>query len=254
MVVLVSQGHRSILQTALTSKPGATWTTDAPLAISRFANGNSPSRCRQVTRATAGCYAVQRMTSLVVLVLAHLASPGQLQYASLTVFVTDANQRPLASVPVALTDPIGSVLQEESTDAAGRITFKSVAPGRYELRAAAAGGPPLHLPITVTAALPLEVTIRIPAMVTDRVVVEASGIDQSSFHVSLAGDSIAQVPARIRGRALQDVVATMPGWSTEDNGLLHARGVDDGFLYVIDGVPVYERLDAVSGVAPDLLD
>ena len=35
----------------------------------------------------------------------------------------------------------------------------------------------------------------------------------------------------------------MPGWATEDNGLLHSRGVDDGFLYVVDGVPVYERLD-----------
>jgi hypothetical protein len=29
------------------------------------------------------------------------------------------------------------------------------------------------------------------------------------------------------------------------------RGVDDGFLYVIDGVPVYERLDGLFGVAPD---
>ena len=30
------------------------------------------------------------------------------------------------------------------------------------------------------------------------------------------------------------------------------RGIDDGFLYVIDGVPVYERLDQLSGLAPDL--
>ena len=57
--------------------------------------------------------------------------------------------------------------------------------------------------------------------------------------------------SRIRGRSLQDAVATLPGWATEDNGLLHARGVDDGFLYVIDGVPVYERLDALNGIAPD---
>ena len=50
---------------------------------------------------------------------------------------------------------------------------------------------------------------------------------------------------------LQDAIATTPGFATEDNGLLHARGVDDGFLYVIDGVPVYERMDGVHGVAPD---
>ena len=58
-------------------------------------------------------------------------------------------------------------------------------------------------------------------------------------------------PARTGARRLQDVVATLPGWATEDNGLLHSRGVDDGFLYVVDGVPVYERLDQTSGLAPD---
>jgi outer membrane receptor protein involved in Fe transport len=168
------------------------------------------------------------------------------------VLVVDANHRPLANTPVALTDPIGSVLRVESSDSAGRVTFGSVAPGRYELRATPAGAAPLHLPLTVTAALPMDVTIRVPAAVTDRVVVEATAINESSFHGSIAGDSIDHVPARVRGRALQDVVATLPGWSTEDNGLLHARGIDDGFLYVIDGVPVYERLDAVSGVSPDL--
>ena len=51
-------------------------------------------------------------------------------------------------------------------------------------------------------------------------------------------------------RGVQDAVATLPGWATEDNGLLHVRGVDDGFLYVIDGVPVYERLDPLSGHRP----
>ena len=52
-------------------------------------------------------------------------------------------------------------------------------------------------------------------------------------------------------RGLQDAIATTPGWATEDNGLLHARGVDDGFLYVVDGVPMYERMDSLHGVAPD---
>lgn len=46
-------------------------------------------------------------------------------------------------------------------------------------------------------------------------------------------------------------MASLAGWSTEDNGLLHVRGVDDGFLYVIDGIPVYERLDGLFGMAPD---
>src|SRR5262245_43685519 len=129
---------------------------------------------------------------------------AQLQLATLSVLVLDPDQRPLANTRVALTDPIGSVLPAEDTDAAGRVTFKGVAPGRYELRTTPTGAPALHLPVIVTAALPMEVTVQVPAVVTDRVVVEAAAIDVS-FHGSVAGDSIEHVPARVRGRALQDV-------------------------------------------------
>ena len=52
-------------------------------------------------------------------------------------------------------------------------------------------------------------------------------------------------------RGLQAALATTPGWSTEDNGLLHVRGVDDGFLFVKDGVPIYERIDPTFGVSPE---
>ena len=34
---------------------------------------------------------------------------------------------------------------------------------------------------------------------------------------------------------------------TENNGLLHIRGVDDGVLFVVDGVPAADRVDVLSG-------
>ena len=68
----------------------------------------------------------------------------------------------------------------------------------------------------------------------------------------LRGESIARIPVRTIASGVQEAVATLPGWATEDNGLLHVRGIDDGFLYVIDGVPVYERLDPLNGMGPPL--
>jgi outer membrane receptor protein involved in Fe transport len=177
---------------------------------------------------------------------------AQLQQTTLTAIVTDAKQAAVAGARVTLTDPLGAELQTATTDARGHAVFANVSPGRYELRTIASGAAPLHLPVTIAAALPMEIAIGIPAAVTDRVVVSGVLADESSSRGSIAGESISRVPVRVRSRALQDVLATLPGWSTEDNGLLHARGVDDGFLYVIDGVPVYERVDAVSGLAPDL--
>ena len=73
----------------------------------------------------------------------------------------------------------------------------------------------------------------------------------TTTRTTLAGDAVRRAPIRISSRGLQDAIATTPGWATEDNGLMHARGVDDGFLYVVDGVPMYERMDSAHGIAPD---
>jgi len=85
------------------------------------------------------------------------------------------------------------------------------------------------------------------------VIVDYGGqADSPAARASIAAESIAQIPVRNLNRGVQDAVATLPGWTTEDNGLLHVRGIDDGFLYVVDGVPVYERLDLLNGIGPDL--
>jgi hypothetical protein len=54
-----------------------------------------------------------------------------------------------------------------------------------------------------------------------------------------------------RSSQLQKVVATTPGWRTEHDGLTHVRGVDDGILYIVDGIPVTDRLDVASASSYD---
>jgi outer membrane receptor for ferrienterochelin and colicin len=188
---------------------------------------------------------------IALIVLTAAPAARQLQQTTVTVVVVDLRRAPVTGATVTLTDSLGAELQSRATDAAGQVQFTGVAPGRYQLTTSTPTAPVIRLPVVVVAALPLEITILVPAVITDAVVVEGVA-EEASSRGSIAGASIARVPTRSRGRAIQDVVATLPGWSTEDNGLLHTRGVDDGFLYVIDGVPVYERLDAVSGLAPDI--
>ena len=192
------------------------------------------------------------MISVVVLTAVLAAAPvAQLQSATVTAVVLDTQNVPIAGAALELTDPLGARLQAAVSDPSGRATFTNVAPGHYRLSASAPGIAAFDLPVQVAGALPLEITLRLPAALTSLVVVEGVAEDPST-RASLAAESLSQVPVRARARGLQEAIATLPGWATEDNGLLHARGVDDGFLYVIDGVPVYERLDAVSGIAPDL--
>ena len=192
------------------------------------------------------------LTPFLVLIAGSPAT-AQLQLARVDGVVLDARGLPVTGLVVVLTDSLGAEVMSSAPDLQGRFAFRDVAPGRYLLRAMVPGVPSVHMPLTVSGSLPLDVTMRLPARVTDAVVVEGSSVrDTATSRAGVAGESIAQIPVRVGGRGLQDLVATLPGWQREDNGLLHARGVDDGFLFVIDGVPVYERLDVLSGIAPEL--
>ena len=177
---------------------------------------------------------------------------AQLQQGTIHGTVVGPDGRSIDGATITLLDGLGSPLQSVASDA-GQFQFMNVAPGTYSVRADA---PPLHAivqTLTVGGALAIHVELHLSAVAAEQVVVRAEQLDPSSIttRVTLAGEAVRRAPARIRSRALQDAIATTPGWATEDNGLLHVRGVDDGFLYVIDGVPVYERLDGLFGVAPD---
>lgn len=159
---------------------------------------------------------------------------------------------PVDGAVITLLDGLGSPLTSVISQS-GQFGLTNVAPGTYSLRADA---PPLWAllqTLTVGGALPVQVELRMSAVLAEQIVVQSEqpGPDSTTTRITLGGDAVRRAPARLRGRGLQDAIATTPGWGTEDNGLLHVRGADDGILYVVDGVPVYERLDGLFGVSPD---
>jgi outer membrane receptor protein involved in Fe transport len=177
----------------------------------------------------------------------------QLQLAAIRGVVLDPSSLPVPGVSIDLTDPLGSVISSTTSDNGGRFAITNVGPGRYALRASIAGFAPLTYPMQIADALPMEIVLRLALRTTAEVLVEEGMFpDVPSTRTSIAGTTLTSVPVRAMAKGVQEAVATLPGWSTEDNGLLHVRGSDDGFLYVVDGVPVYERLDQLSGLAPDL--
>ena len=190
--------------------------------------------------------------ALAVTLLRPLAAGAQAQLSRVDGVVVDAANQPVAGAVVTAADPLGAAIRRATSDAAGHVLIADLAPGRYWLTIEVSGATSPAVPVTVADGLPTTVTLRLPPAFRDAVVVEGVRPAASiATRTSLGADSIARTPGRAGSPRLQDVVATLPGWATEDNGLLHSRGVDDGFLYVVDGVPVYERLDRTSGVAPD---
>lgn len=192
---------------------------------------------------------------LIAAILLLCAAPAgaQLQLARIEGTVLGPTDDAQAGARVVLLDSLGSTVAETTTTADGHFSFLGIAFGRYVIRAGAPSMETVALPVTVERALPIHADVRLRPAITDTVLVRGSGeIAGVTSRLSLGGESLQATPARSRPRALQDAVSSAPGWRSEDNGLLHVRGVDDGVLYVINGVPVYERFDALSGIGPDL--
>jgi hypothetical protein len=197
--------------------------------------------------------AILRSALALILLMIPFVAAAQIQQGTIVGRVIAPDGSLVGSGQVTLLDRLGNELASAPVTS-GQFRITNVAPGTYSLRADA---PPLRgvVPtLTVAGALPVEIEVLLVATLEEQVLVSAEATQPvaTTTRVTLAGEAVRRGAVLISSRGLQDAVATVPGWAKEDNGLLHARGVDDGFLYVVDGVPVYERMDSVFGVAPDL--
>ncbi len=203
-----------------------------------------PSRSPRLRRAL--------LALLLAFVLgAPAAAFGQLQVASLQGRVVDAASAGVAAATVLLQDASGNAIR--STTAAGDGSFRiaDVAPGSYVLRVELAGVVALSRSLVVRGSLPVELTLRTGLALAESVVVRGdAGFNTVERPWSLSGSAVHEAAEPMPSQRVQATLGSLPGWRVEDNGLLHVRGVDDGLLYVQDGIPVYARLDRLFGMPP----
>ena len=146
-------------------------------------------------------------------------------------------------------DPLGAVIALTQTDAEGHFAIGSVAPGDYWLKVEAAGPLAASQRVALRGAR-IETILMLQARAVEDVDVSAE-VGHSGMRTAFGGNSVRRLGDRLRSRALRDALASAGGWAREDNGLVHHRGADDGLLFVLDGVPVYERLDPLFGLSPE---
>jgi outer membrane receptor for ferrienterochelin and colicin len=188
------------------------------------------------------------------LTLSFLSSPAlaQLQQGTIVGLLIGPDGISISEAQITLFDQLGNAVKT-AVASNGQFRLTNVAIGSYSLKAEATPFEAVVPSLTVADALPITLELKMSAALAEQVNVTAETNQPvtTTTRTTLAGDAVRRAPIRISSRGLQDAIATTPGWATEDNGLLHARGVDDGFLYVVDGVPMYERMDSVHGIAPD---
>lgn len=191
-----------------------------------------------------------RFLALLVLTLLPVIVHAQIQIGTIRGTVTDPTGSVIPQAAVRLTNPLTGESHELLTDRVGAFVFNNVAFNRYLLRVEAAGFAPQSRAVTVQSNLPLEIQFRL-SVADAQAQVSVTAAEQlvqadSSSATTLEAGLIQRAPRHNRNRQLQELIVTTPGWATENNGLIHVRGVDDGVLYVLDGIPIADRLDAVS--------
>jgi hypothetical protein len=190
--------------------------------------------------------------TLLLLLWCPSAALAQLQVATVHGEVVDPQSTAVAGASVLLQDPSGNTLRTTATAADGSFTLDDVAPGAYIVRVDRGGEVLLTRAIVVRGSLPIELRLRTGLGVAETVVVRGdAGSTTPERPWSLAGEAVRRMPEPIPSQRVQAALASLPGWMAEDNGLLHVRGVDDGLLYVQDGIPVYARLDRLFGMPPN---
>jgi Carboxypeptidase regulatory-like domain len=194
---------------------------------------------------------------VVLAVVMFAIAPGQrlsaqLQVSQLHGRVIDSQAGPIAGATVSLLDPAGNAIRRTISEADGSFRIADVAPGSYIVRVELAGLVVLTRTLVVRGSLPVELTLQTGPTVAESIVVRGdAGSNTTERPWTLAGDAVREVGEPLPSQRVQAALAGLPGWMSEDNGLLHVRGVDDGLLYVQDGIPVYARLDRLFGMPPN---
>lgn len=177
---------------------------------------------------------------------------AQLQVGTVRGEVRDSSSAAVAGAAVELTDGLGVVVGSTITGSSGAFEIRDVAPGTYVVHVSSAGTTLVARSVVVRGSLPVQLTLTAGSVVTEDIVVRGDAASNTPERPwTVAGESVRRMPQPLPSQRVQGALATLPGWMGEDNGLLHVRGVDDGLLYVQDGIPVYERVDRLFGLPPN---
>jgi hypothetical protein len=202
------------------------------------------------------------MRSTVVLLFVFLmlapakSTPAQIQIGTVKGTVTDSAGARLPGAAITLENSLTGFRVTTTAGDEGEFVLNNVPFGSYSLRVSLQDFATATQNFNVRSNIPVAASIHLGvqtvsgsvSVVADEPLVQS---DSSSTATTLDESFMRRLPGTAGSREVQDVVATTPGWRIENDGLLHIRGVDDGTLYVVDGVPVTDRIDVVSGNSYD---
>ena len=191
----------------------------------------------------------RHVSVLLVFLLFTTLAFSQMEIGRISGTVTDSSGARVARAQISLQNPLSGRQKRTQSDNQGQFQFENIPYGSYVVGASANG--------FSTATARADIRSNVPVRVSFQLTIAANKLDTTvrgldvlrretpRTEVVIDENVIERVPAVVRRDQLQALVSATPGWNTENDGLMHIRGVDDGTLYVVGGVPTPDRVDGL---------
>jgi hypothetical protein len=188
---------------------------------------------------------------LVVLLMTTAHVYSQSRIGSIQGTVKDPTGALIANAKVTISQPVTGYSQTIQTDAQGTFKLLNVPFNIYKIRAEAAGFQPVEESVDLESTIPValelslgisETTATVTVTGDNATIVEA---DRTSSETDINQSILERPLGAAPSRAIESMVASTPGFVTDDNGRMHPRGSESQVQYVIDGVPVTDNLSPV---------
>ncbi|PYS48221.1 MAG: hypothetical protein DMF68_13755 [Acidobacteria bacterium] len=191
------------------------------------------------------------------LLLTSAAVHAQARIGTIQGTVKDPNGAVVPSAKVTVKQSVTGYTQSAQTDTDGTFKLVNVPFNTYTIHAEAAGFQAAEQPVDLESNIPLSVdlTLNVAGTAASVTVTASNSVDVESDRTSSDTDINQTVLERPVGatpsRAIENIVASTPGFVTDDNGRMHPRGSESQVQYVIDGVPVTDNLSAIFSTSVD---
>ena len=173
---------------------------------------------------------------------------AQIEIGRVSGTVTDPTGARVARADVFLVNHLTGRQVRTESDTQGQFHIDNIPYGAYILRVTAPGFNTSPQDISVRSNIAVQTTVQLTvASEGSEVTVRPDLVQANSPRTEIVIDEsfIKLAPIVVRRDQLQALISSTPGWNTENDGLMHIRGVDDGTLYVVDGMPSPDRVDGL---------
>src|ERR1043165_7964610 len=182
---------------------------------------------------------------------------GQARIGSIQGVVKDPTGALVPNANITVTQPVTGYRQTSQTDAQGAFKLVNLPFNTYKVRAEASGFQAVEQSIDLETTIPLnlELSLSLEEATAAVTITTAGGAvletDRTSSDTDIAQTILERPVGAAPSRAIESIVASTPGFVTDDNGRMHPRGSESQVQYVVDGVPVTDNLSAIFSTSLD---